>query len=145
MLESIFSDTKFKKKGNNTRFDYSVLKRAVILMLDLDHCLAIAKFLKLYYNNTSLMNFDHVAEIYIYIHQNKFFDFFFHWSWQIRNVFYHIILYKINFQIRSYDFISTDNSWGRRKSVGELKEVSNYSEIVRFSNKYFNQLIVAKI
>jgi hypothetical protein len=113
------------------RFDYSILKRAVIVMLDFDHCLAIAKFLKMYYKNSLIMNFDHVAEILIHIHQHKFFEFFFHWSWQLRNIFYHIILYIINFQIRNSEILSSDNSWGgRRKSFGDSKEVSNYSEVV---------------
>lgn len=105
-------------------------------MLDLDHCLAIGKFLKLYYKNSFVMNFDHVAEILIYIHQQKFFVFFFHWSWQLRNIYYHIILYIINFQIRYSDIISSDNSLGgRRKSFGDNKEVSNYSELVRKNNQ----------
>jgi hypothetical protein len=133
ILESIFADAKFRNKGNNSRFDYSILKRAVIVMLDLDHCLAIAKFLKLYYKNSYLMNFDHVAEIFIYISQHKFFEFFFHWSWHLRNTFYHLILYIINFQIRNSEIISSDNSvGGRRKSLGDMREVSNYSEMVRY-------------
>ena len=130
ILGSILNDQRFKTLGNKKRFDYSILKQATILMFDMDNCLAVAKFLKFYYENLHLMNFDHVAEITLYLISEKFFEFFFHWSWHVRNTFYHIILYKVNNQIRLSDLVSRNTSGGRRKSLENSKEPSNYSVMV---------------
>jgi hypothetical protein len=71
------------------------------------------------------MSFEHVAEVFIFILDIKFYNLFFHWSWQVRNVFYYITLFIINHRIRHMTFNNTNNNL-RRSSVGDKKEITNF-------------------
>jgi len=68
------------------------------------------------------MSFDHVAEGFIYIFNTKFYEFFFHWSWQVRNIFYHIYLFTVNHRIRNMN-LNINKSKLRRGSVGDKNEI----------------------
>ena len=57
-----------------------------------DNSLCIAKFIWLYYKDAYLMTSNHINEVCNGILFPNFFTFFFHWSWQVRNAFYYLIL-----------------------------------------------------
>lgn len=70
-------------------------------VIAIDHSLCVAKFLWLYYKNAHLMSTSHLGEIFQSIFLSKFYSLFFHWSWQVRNIFYYFILYIIGFRIEN--------------------------------------------
>lgn len=47
------------------------------------------------------MSINHLAEICQSVFISKFYSFFFHWSWQVRNIFFYFILYIIGFRIKN--------------------------------------------
>jgi hypothetical protein len=81
------------------------------------------------------MNFEHVADVCLKLIETKFYHIFFHWSWQVRNIFYFILLFIINYRIRTMNFTQgKDDNTGkgiRRGSVIDIKDMSNYQEIVK--------------
>jgi hypothetical protein len=79
------------------------------------------------------MSFEHVAEVFLKIFENKFFEMFFHWSWQVRNMFYFVILFVINYRIRNLNFNDVKQELsgkGIRRNINDKKEVANYPETV---------------
>ena len=85
--------------------DYNLFKKSFLIIINSDNSLAIAKFIWFYYKNISLLSYNHIKEIITTILINLFFKLFFHWSFQVREIFYFFIIfilgYKIKKQIKS--------------------------------------------
>ena len=120
------------------KFDYNLLKTAFNVILENDHSLSVAKFIWLYYNNAHLMRITHLHEIISTILDTKFYFLFFHWGWQVRNVFYYFILFTFNHRIRNMDnnnsftseAINSARGIIKRRSLSDSPNVTNYLEIV---------------
>ncbi len=56
------------------------------------------------------MSIDHVEEFMTDIYRTKFFRLFFHWSYQVRNIFYYLILYIIGYRIKYMSYKKIDMS-----------------------------------
>ena len=52
------------------------------------------------------MNIVHVHEIFSECFKPKFFFLFFHWSWQVRNIFYYFLWFIINHRLKNKKFIT---------------------------------------
>lgn len=72
----------------------------------MDHSLCVSKFLWLYYKNAHIMSIDHLEAFLTDVYRTKFYKLFFHWSYQVRNVFYHLTLFIIDYRIRNDTNIS---------------------------------------
>jgi len=134
IIDSFFSSYELKKSISslNTKFDYNILKKAIKVILDHDHSLSVAKLLWFYYKNFHIMSFEHVAEVFLRMFETKFFNMFLHWSWQVRNVFYFIILFIIDFRVRSKHLEEGHDFKGIRRNVDKNEIVANYPETVKF-------------
>jgi hypothetical protein len=132
-------DDLFNKKYNFNDFrdnylkneiDCTIIKKAFMISVDSDNSLAVAKFIWFYYKNISILTFHHIDEIINYILLSKnFFHFFFHWSFQIREIFYYFIIFILGYKIK-----------GKIKSKNEINEKNNKSknyEIRRDSTLFF--------
>ena len=103
IINSIFKE--FSKRNENKvfdKFDYSILSKALKAIIKVDHSLTISKFFLFYYNNSHLMTNVHLGEICQSIFISKFYNYFFHWSYEVRDKFYHYILYIMGFRIKNY-------------------------------------------
>lgn len=63
------------------------------------------------------------------IYKNKFYRLFFHWSWQVRNMFYYFTLFILNHRIKNFNFPKTKPR-RRSSSVDRLKNNDDYYENV---------------
>ena len=102
IIDSVFK--KFHSKNPNltfAKYDYNTLSQAMVITIKTDHSLCVAKFILLYYNNVHLMPMEHVGQICNSVFISKFYDLFFHWSYEVRDKFYYFILYIIGFRLRS--------------------------------------------
>ena len=79
--------------------DCTIVKKAFVIIIDSDNSLAIAKFIWFYYKNNSLINFHHMNDIIKYI-ISIFFKLFFHWSFQIREIFYFFIVFILGYKLK---------------------------------------------
>lgn len=87
------------------------------------------------------MNFEHVGEVFTKIFDKRFFELFFHWSWQVRNIFYYTLFFIINHRIRKMQFSNSTDLSLRRGGLSEGKEssysvtgsgnVANYPQIIQ--------------
>ena len=102
IIDSVFK--KFHSKYPNSifaKYDYNTLSQAMYITIKTDHSLCVAKFILLYYNNVHLMPMEHIGQICKSVFISKFYDLFFHWSYEVRDKFYYFILYIIGFRLRS--------------------------------------------
>ena len=120
----------------NVRFDYNLLKHAAKIIFEIDHSLSVAKFFWLYFKNSHIMSFEHIAEVFLKIFEVRFFNLFFHWSWQVRNIFYFIILFTVNSRLRNLNFSEAKHEFTikgiRRGSISGQSEVKHFPEAVRY-------------
>ena len=66
--------------------------------------------------------------VYDLYNNNKFYKLFFHWSWQVRNMFYYFILFILNHRIKNITYPKFKG--GRRFSDTFNKKDNNYAENV---------------
>jgi hypothetical protein len=137
ILDFFFQNYEIKKSVSNlnSRFDYNLLKHASKIIMEIDHSLSVAKFLWLYYKNSHIMNFDHIAEVFLKTIEVRFFSLFFHWSWQVRNMFYYLLLFTVNSRLRNFNFQEakqeTTHKGMRRGSFSNYSEIKHYIEEVK--------------
>ena len=75
------------------------------------------------------MIIDHLHEFIHDIYKTKFFRLFFHWSWQVRNMFYYFVLFFLNHRMKN--LILPKGKTNRRHSSAELnKRDVDYAENV---------------
>ena len=118
----------FRENYLRDELDYNVIKRAFLIIVESDNSLAIAKFIWFYYKNNSLINFYHVNDIIKYI-ISIFFKLFFHWSFQIREIFYFFIIFIIQFKLKE-----------KFKSKKEKKEIN--TNIQNYENNMYFEFFV---
>ena len=82
------------------KFNYNLLNQVVILLFKEDHSLCVSKVLLFYYNCAHLMPVSHIGELCQNIYFSKFYYYFFHWSFEIRDKFYYFILYIIGHRLK---------------------------------------------
>ena len=114
----------FRENYLKDELDCTVLKRAFLIIVESDNSLAIAKFIWFYYKNNSLINFHHMNDIIKYI-ISIFFKLFFHWSFQIREIFYFFIIFILRFKLKE-----------KFKSKLEKKEINTETQNTE-NNLYF--------
>eukprot|EP00347_Sterkiella_histriomuscorum_P020965 403335778 len=103
------------KKGESfpSNFDFSFYFQAVNIALEkVDHNLSTTKVLWSLYKTLSIFPLEQRLILTHEFIRKYFYRFFFHWSYNIREVFFMLLLYEIDFNLIS----------------GQTKKVSNYSE-----------------
>lgn len=110
--------------------DYNLMWKACKLIFEADHHICISKVLWFVYHNSHLFNVESFFCLVQPILNRWFFILFFHWSFQVRNLFYYFLLFilqhklKLNFE---KCFISTDisNKRSRRSILIEKLDVKD--------------------
>jgi hypothetical protein len=103
------------------------------------------------------MSIEHVHETVLYLFDIFFFKMFFHWSWHVRNMYYHFILFTIQHRFKNKNF-NEDKKQFTRQRLEKLKERdekgivntlnTNYPEQLKakvLANYYEKMMVVEKI
>ena len=83
------------------KIDYKIIQNSFFAVINTENSLAIAKFIWFYYKNISLLSSKHVNKVITHILLPNFFILFFHWSFQIRDIFYYFLTFIINHKIKN--------------------------------------------
>ena len=100
ILDLIFSQKHMQNSSEN-QFNYNIIQQAFIIIMKTENSLSISKFILFYYKNSHLLPMKHLINIVNMIFIPNFYNFFFHWSFQIREVFYHILLYIFEYRLKN--------------------------------------------
>jgi len=82
-------------------FDYSFFFKGIAMILEEDHAINITKVLWMLYNNFNILPYDQKLHFSEYLFGKLFFKLFLHWSWNVRQVFHHFLLYRLYHQHRT--------------------------------------------
>ena len=91
----------FKNNIFKEKIDYKIIYRSFSSIIKTDNSLAIAKYIWFYYKNISLLSSNHINKVITRILIPYFYELFFHWSFQIREIFYFFLIYIINHKIKN--------------------------------------------
>ena len=163
IINSLFYEFQNNNLGEYfLKFNYILLNQVDKCIFKVDHSLCVSKIILLYYNCAHLMSVFHLGEILQTIFFSKFYNLFFHWSFEVRDKFYYFILYIIGHRIKDsvpfrdledlkYIKKTTSNEslgFNSHKSLGDILEtkfriIKELQTIVRIQ-KYdsdFNNII----
>ena len=152
IIDLIFK--KFHEKYPNqlfAKFNYNIISQAMKAIIQIDHSLCVAKFILFYYKNVHLMPISHIGEICNSVFISKFYNLFFHWSFEVRDKFYYFILYIIGFRLKDktpfqdiedvklIHIDEVDGQFNAKKSFGEILEtkldfINQIQEIIKKEN-----------
>ena len=121
------------------KFDFNLLKAPFSIILEIDNALCIAKYLWLYYKNADKMSIIHLCEVLTDLFQNRFFALFFHWSWQVREMFYHLLLYTVSYKIKGKNYL-TEKKTIVEERMKALKKNDEEGFYKSFQNNYYEQM-----
>ena len=99
ILHLIFSQKEIQ--NSETHFNYNLIQHAFLIIMNTENSLSIAKFIWLYYKDAHLMPSRHLVNLINTIFLPHFFNLFFHWSYQIREIFYYLLLYIFEHRIKN--------------------------------------------
>ena len=135
------------------KFNYNLLNQVIKHILKIDHSLCVSKIILFYYNYAHLIPTSHLGDICHNIFGKRFYDLFFHWSFEVRDKFFYLILFIMGFKLRNLipfqdleDLkIATKNTdkyvgINFNKSFGDildnkLKIINDLQKIVKSENK----------
>lgn len=133
IVDSFFHLADVKISNLKNYFDYTLLGRCLTIIVEADHSLCVSKLLWFLYENSHLINEEHLQDKVIYLVNQKFYFFFFHWAWQVRHVFYHYLLYILLHRISASQRSSTSRRQPQQNFnsatssvLTPLNESSNY-------------------
>ena len=91
----------FNKNIIKEKIDYKIIQNSFFAVINTENSLAIAKYIWFYYKNISLLSSKHVNKVITNILIPNFFKLFFHWSYQIREIFYYFLIFIVNHKIKN--------------------------------------------
>ena len=154
IISSLFQEYQIKYPGQLfEKFNYNLLNQVINYILKIDHSLCVSKVILFYYNYAHLIPLIHLGDICQNIFGHKFYELFFHWSFEVRDKFFYLILFIMGFKLKNLipfqdmeDLkIAKKNSNGYiginfNKSIGDilenkLKLIKEFQNIVKMENK----------
>ena len=99
ILHLIFTQKEIQ--NSEVHFNYNLIQHAFIIIMNTENSLSIAKFIWLYYKDAHLIPAKHLVNLSNTIFIPNFYLLFFHWSFQIREIFYHLLLYVFKHRIKN--------------------------------------------
>ena len=102
IINSLFKEFEKRNSGDNfLKFNYVLLNQIDKCIFKVDHSMCVAKLILFYYNCSHLMSIFHIGEIIQNFFFGKFFNFFFHWSFEVRDKFFYYILFIVGFRLKN--------------------------------------------
>lgn len=110
----VFEKTHKKIPGS---FNYYHLYKAIKIILEGDFSFAMSKTLLMMYNNYKMFHLEFRRNIGMLLLGKVFFRLFFHWSKDVRDIFYHLIVLRIYRESMNLDSALTGDLRGFQEKV----------------------------
>jgi hypothetical protein len=102
IISSLFQEFQIKYPGQLfEKFNYNLLNQVINYILKIDHSLCVSKVILFYYNYAHLIPLIHLGDICQNIFGHKFYELFFHWSFEVRDKFFYLILFIMGFKLKN--------------------------------------------
>jgi hypothetical protein len=111
----------YKDTQNILIMDYSLVEKAISIIVNIENSLNLPKVFWLYYCNGHMIPASNIKWLIKNVINVNFVNFTFNWSWKIRSLFIKLVLYTI------YDRLKYIN--GKYLDLGMLKDLMNNNDI----------------
>ena len=133
LFNKVYEISNYTKNNIKDKIDYKIIKNSFFTIVNTDNSLAIAKYILFYYKNISVLSTKHVNKIIVFILRTNFFKLFFHWSFQIREIFYTFLIYIINYKIKN---LIKPNKQYKKTQIGGSIPLNFKPGIFGFKNSF---------
>ena len=96
ILDDIFKRLRRMDRAIPTTFDYKFLLQGIKVVLESDYEYNISKALIILYNHFSYFSPEFSLELILFLLSRYFYQFFFHWSYNLRRVFHTLVFVKVH-------------------------------------------------
>lgn len=83
------------------KFNYNLLNIIMQHVLKVDHSLCVSKIILFYYKYSHLIPIIHLSNVCQTFLGKKFYELFFHWSFEVRDKFFYLILFVFDFKLKN--------------------------------------------
>ena len=83
------------------KFNYNLLSIIIKPIFKVDHSLCVSKIILFYYKYAHLIPTVHLGDICQDFLGKRFYDLFFHWSFEVRDKFFYFILFVMGFKLKN--------------------------------------------
>ena len=90
-----YPEKKFEK------FNYNLLNIILQHILNVDHSLCVSKIILFYYKYSHLIPIIYLSSVCQSFLGKKFYELFFHWSFEVRDKFFYLILFMFDFRLKN--------------------------------------------
>jgi hypothetical protein len=98
LLDGYLGFLSTSKKSFPTTFNFTYFFAGIKHILDSDHCFAVSKCLLMLYNHFNLLSLDCRRDITFLLLGKIFFKMFLNWSYNVRVIFQHFVMFRIYLQ-----------------------------------------------
>ena len=102
IISYLFEEIIKKHPGKKfEKFNYNLLNIIIQHILQVDHSLCVSKIILFYYKYSHLIPISYLSSVCQNFLDKKFYNLFFHWSFEVRDKFYHLILFVFDFRLKN--------------------------------------------
>ena len=117
----------YKKEGCKLIMDYTILEKAINIIIEINSSIALPKLFWFYYCCSHLVMSSHLKTFIINVCNKSFESFAYHWSFSVRQVFFKLLIFSFNDKLKN-----------------EEGKFLNMKNIINYENKNVNKKILYK-
>ena len=133
LFEEFIKRNQFGEKFE--KFNYNLLNIIMQHILKVDHSLCVSKIILFYYKYSHLIPIIYLSGVCQNFLGNKFYDLFFHWSFEVRDKFFYLILFVFDFKLKNIIPF---------QDIEDLK-ITNKEYVGLHFNKRFGDILLNKL
>lgn len=96
-MDKWFDKIKKTKQPLPSNFDHFLIIKAILMVVESDECMSVAKSIWFIYRNIALFPHAIVTEFLEHLFGSCFIQLFSHWSYTVRQIFHYFVWYVIDF------------------------------------------------
>ena len=133
----------FEKKNSEKKFEkfnYNLLNIIIKHILKVDHSLCVSKIILFYYKYSHLIPIIHLSSVCQNFLGNQFYELFFHWSFEVRDKFFYLILFIFDFKLKNLiPFQDVEDLKIANKEYVGINFNKRFGDILNYKMKLVNE------
>lgn len=105
-------------------FDYNFFNKGIEMLIDYDHAITTPKALWLIYKIFHIFPLHQQHTLSVILFEKKFYQLFYNWSWNIRNVYHKLFIYQL-FHVYGKAAVENKDTNERRSPIKKVKSSNN--------------------
>ena len=138
----------YKKEGCKLIMDYTILEKAINIIIEINSSIALPKLFWFYYCCSHLVMSSHLKTFIINVCNKSFESFAYHWSFSVRQVFFKLLIFSFNDKLKNEEgkflnmknIINYENKNVNKNNIYNEESLKDY-ELINKEYKVWKELI----